>query len=121
MDDPAIAQVRRFNRVVTQRIGALDDRFLSRERSLGESRLLWEVGPAGADLRALRARLGLDAGYLSRLLQSLERAGLVRVAPKPSDRRVRMLLIGFPALLIALSSLAGLWREAGTEIAGARA
>lgn len=90
MDEPAIAQVRRFNRVVTQRIGALDDRFLSRERSLGESRLLWEVGPEGADLRALRARLGLDAGYLSRLLQSLERAGLVRVTPRPSDRRVRI-------------------------------
>jgi DNA-binding MarR family transcriptional regulator len=90
MDDTAIAQVRRFNRVVTQRIGALDGRFLSRDRSLGEARLLWEVGPAGADLRALRARLGLDAGYLSRLLQSLEHAGLVRTAPKPSDRRVRI-------------------------------
>jgi DNA-binding MarR family transcriptional regulator/GNAT superfamily N-acetyltransferase len=90
MDEAAIAQVRRFNRVVTQRIGALDDRFLSRDRSLGESRLLWEIGPEGADVRALRGRLGLDAGYLSRLLQSLERAGLVRIAPKPSDRRVRI-------------------------------
>ena len=90
MDQAAIEQVRRFNRVVTQRIGALDDRFLSRDRSLGEARLLWEIGPAGADLRALRERLGLDAGYLSRLLQSLENAGLVRTAPKPSDRRVRI-------------------------------
>lgn len=90
MIDTAISQVRRFNRVVTQRIGALDDRFLSRDRSLGEARLLWEIGPQGADLRALRGRLGLDAGYLSRLLQSLEAAGLVRMAPKPADRRVRI-------------------------------
>jgi DNA-binding MarR family transcriptional regulator/GNAT superfamily N-acetyltransferase len=90
MDPPAIAQVRRFNRLVAQRIGALDDRFLSRRRSLGEARLLWEIGPAGADVRALRGRLGLDAGYLSRLLQSLERARLVRIAPSPADRRVRV-------------------------------
>lgn len=90
MDKAAIAQVRRFNRVVTQRVGALDDRFLSRDRPLGEARLLWEVGPEGVDLRTLRARLDLDAGYLSRLLQSLKNAGLVQIAPKPSDRRVRI-------------------------------
>jgi DNA-binding MarR family transcriptional regulator/GNAT superfamily N-acetyltransferase len=90
MDKAAIAQVRRFNRVVTQRVGALDDRFLSRDRSLGEARLLWEVGPEGVELRTLRARLDLDAGYLSRLLQSLKDAGLVQIAPKPSDRRVRI-------------------------------
>ena len=90
MVDAAIAQVRRFNRVVTQRVGALDDRYLARDRSLGEARLLWEIGARGADVRALRGRLGLDAGYLSRLLGSLERAGLVRIAAKPSDRRVRI-------------------------------
>jgi DNA-binding MarR family transcriptional regulator/GNAT superfamily N-acetyltransferase len=90
MDQPAIAQVRRFNRLVAQRIGALDDRFLSRNRPLGEARLLWEIGPGGADVRALRGRLGLDAGYLTRLLQSLQRAGLVRIAPNPADRRVRI-------------------------------
>ena len=38
-----------------------------------------------------------------------------------SDRRVRMIVIGLPALLIAFSSLAGLWRESGGEAAGARA
>jgi len=40
--------VRRFNRVVTQRIGALDDAYLSRGCSLGLSRLLWEIEPAGS-------------------------------------------------------------------------
>ena len=38
-----IQQVRRFNRIVTQRVGALNDRFLARDRSLGEARLLWEI------------------------------------------------------------------------------
>jgi hypothetical protein len=43
-----IAQVRRFNRLVTQRAGALDDHFLGRDRPLGESRVLFEIGPQGA-------------------------------------------------------------------------
>ena len=84
-----IAQVRRFNRLVTQRAGALDDHFLGRDRPLGESRVLYEIGSHGADLRELRARLGLDSGYLSRLVQSLAAAGLVKVSAGPQDERVR--------------------------------
>jgi DNA-binding MarR family transcriptional regulator/GNAT superfamily N-acetyltransferase len=87
--DAAIAEVRRFNRIVTQRVGALDDRFLSRDRPLGEARLLWEIGPDGCDVRALRSRLGLDSGYVSRLLRSLEASGLVVVEPGEQDKRVR--------------------------------
>src|SRR3954468_12517615 len=82
-----VARVRRFNRTVTQRIGALDDHYLSRGRSLGEARVLWEIGEAGCDVRALRSRLDLDAGYLSRLLRSLESDGLVTVGTSPTDRR----------------------------------
>jgi DNA-binding MarR family transcriptional regulator/GNAT superfamily N-acetyltransferase len=55
---------------------------------LGEDRLLWEVGDC-ADIRDLRARLDLDSGYLSRLLRSLQAAGLVTVGPG-DDRRVRV-------------------------------
>jgi DNA-binding MarR family transcriptional regulator/GNAT superfamily N-acetyltransferase len=84
-----VAQVRRFNRLVTQRAGALDDHFLGRDRPLGESRVLYEIGSNGADLRELRARLGLDSGYLSRLVQSLAAAGLVKVSAGPEDERVR--------------------------------
>jgi DNA-binding MarR family transcriptional regulator/GNAT superfamily N-acetyltransferase len=84
-----IAQVRRFNRLVTQRAGALDDHFLGRDRPLGESRVLFEIGSRGADLRDVRARLGLDSGYLSRLVQSLVGAGLVELRPGPRDDRVR--------------------------------
>lgn len=89
MSAAEIAQVRRFYRLVTQRAGALDDRFLGRERPLGASRLLYEIGPAGSDLRELRQRLGLDSGYVSRLVNALGREGLVRLRPNPADRRVR--------------------------------
>ena len=62
-----VAHVRSFNRVVTQRIGALDDRYLGRSRPLGQDRVLWEIGVEGCEVRSLRARLGLDAGHASRL------------------------------------------------------
>jgi DNA-binding MarR family transcriptional regulator/GNAT superfamily N-acetyltransferase len=85
----AVTRVRRFNRTVTQRVGALDDRFLSLNRPLGQARVLWEIGPDGVDVRTLRARLGLDSGYLSRLLRALEGDGLVRVETSAADARVR--------------------------------
>ena len=90
MDAGLVAQVRRFHRSVTQRIGALEDHYLHRGRPLGEARVLWEIGPDGCDVRALRSRLGLDSGYLSRLLRSLEADGLVVVNARPADRRVRL-------------------------------
>src|SRR5918999_1152599 len=88
MDAAMVAQVRRFNRTVTQRVGALQDEFLGRGRPLGAARVLWEIGPVGRDVRELRADLGLDSGYLSRLLRSLEAAGLVEVFAATDDRRV---------------------------------
>jgi DNA-binding MarR family transcriptional regulator/GNAT superfamily N-acetyltransferase len=51
--------------------------------------VLWEIGEDGCDVRDLRSRLDLDAGYLSRLLRSLEADGLVTVGGNPSDQRVR--------------------------------
>jgi DNA-binding MarR family transcriptional regulator len=90
MDATFVGQVRRFNRTVTQRIGALDDGFLAAGRPLGQGRLLWEIGPDGSELRSLRSRLDLDSGYLSRLLRSLESEGLVTVQAGETDGRVRM-------------------------------
>src|SRR5919199_5310560 len=89
MRDDMVAHVRRFNRVWTQRVGALDEQFLERDRALGQSRLLWEIGVEGSDTRSLRSRLDLDSGYLSRLLRSLEKAGLVVTEPHPRDARMR--------------------------------
>jgi len=88
-----VEKVRRFSRTVTQRVGALDDRFLALNRPLGQARVLWEIGvngSDGADLRNLRTRLDLDSGYLSRLLRALEDDGLVTVEVSPADRRVRL-------------------------------
>jgi DNA-binding MarR family transcriptional regulator/N-acetylglutamate synthase-like GNAT family acetyltransferase len=84
-----IDMIRRFNRTMTQRIGALDEAYLSRERSLGLSRLLWEIGPAGSEVRQLRARLGLDSGYFSRQLRRLEADRLVITDPDQGDGRMR--------------------------------
>lgn len=90
MQTELIEQVRRFNRTVTQRVGALDTSYLAQGRPLGEARLLFEIGSAGPlDARALRRRLGLDSGYLSRLLRALERQKLIEVNALAEDRRVR--------------------------------
>lgn len=89
MDATQVAQVRRFNRTVTQRVGALDENYLARGRPLGEARVLWEIGEEGCEVRALRSRLALDSGHASRLLRSLESAGLVEVVTGAGDRRAR--------------------------------
>jgi DNA-binding MarR family transcriptional regulator/GNAT superfamily N-acetyltransferase len=89
MPNDQIVQVRRFNRLVTQRAGALNDHFLGSDRPLGESRMLYEIGTGGTDLRELRRRLGLDSGYVTRLIQSLEKQGLVRASTDVADQRVR--------------------------------
>ena len=83
-----IEAVRDFNRYYTQRIGALDDHYLGQRRPLREARLLFEIGD-GAELRELRGRLGLDSGYLSRLLRALQKDGLVTVGAHPGDGRLR--------------------------------
>jgi DNA-binding MarR family transcriptional regulator/GNAT superfamily N-acetyltransferase len=92
MDAIATRCVRRFNRTVTQRVGALDEEFLARARPLGASRVLWEIGEEGgkAEVGSLRVRLDLDSGYLSRLLRRLEGEGLVTVAPGAGDGRARV-------------------------------
>ena len=84
-----VEQVRSFNRLVTEQVGALNDHFLGRDRPLGEARLLWEIGTAGAEVRVLRGRLALDSAYISRLLRSLEGQGLVEVEASAADGRVR--------------------------------
>jgi DNA-binding MarR family transcriptional regulator/GNAT superfamily N-acetyltransferase len=85
-----IAAVRSFNRLVTRQVGALNDRYLGR-RPLGEARVLFEIGADGATPRDVRARLGLDSGYLARMLRSLRREGLLEETPNPADRRTKTL------------------------------
>ncbi|MFE7269057.1 GNAT family N-acetyltransferase [Streptomyces sp. NPDC057623] len=85
-----VTAFRRFNRYFTRRIGVLDDHYLGQDRPLGEARLLFEIGD-GASLRELRSRLGLDAGYLSRMAKALQAQGMVRLSAHPQDNRLRMI------------------------------
>ncbi|MFF5977711.1 GNAT family N-acetyltransferase [Streptomyces olindensis] len=88
-----VAAFRRFNRYFTRRIGVLNDHYLGQDRPLGEARLLFEIAesPAGVSLRELRSRLGLDAGYLSRMTKALQAQGMVRLSTHPDDNRLRMI------------------------------
>lgn len=85
-----VTALRRFNRYFTRRIGVLDDHYLGQNRPLGEARLLFEIGD-GMSLRELRSRLGLDAGYLSRMAKALQAQGMVTLSAHPEDSRLRMI------------------------------
>jgi DNA-binding MarR family transcriptional regulator/ribosomal protein S18 acetylase RimI-like enzyme len=87
-----IARVRSFNRLVTRQAGVVGDRYLGR-RPFGEYRVLFEIGLEGATPRDLRARLGLDSGYLSRMVGALRRDGLVEARPHPRDGRTKRLAL----------------------------
>ncbi len=113
MDQSLVERVRRFNRTVTQQVGALQDRYLARDRSLGEARVLWEIGEPGCDIRELRARLDLDSGYLSRLLRALEGDALITLGASSHDRRVRTARLTRKGLASVPFSTAGAtpWRN----------
>ena len=84
-----IAALRRFNRFYTQKIGVLEEGLLESPFSLAEARVLhdlWRAGEANAAL--LGKELGLDRGYLSRILRGLERRGLICRTASTEDRRV---------------------------------
>src|SRR4051795_4965691 len=90
MREHDVPTVRRFNRTVTQRVGALSDQFLSLDRPLAVARLLWEIGAEGGEDVIVRARLAGDAGQMSRMLRALEADGLVTVTPSDADGRIRV-------------------------------
>lgn len=93
MPTSEVTALRRFNRSFTRRMGVLDERFLGRDRTVGAARFLFEIGPDGAGISELRRSLGLDSGYVSRILRDLEADGLVELAPDPADRRRRMVTL----------------------------
>ena len=89
-----IDAVRRFNRFYTRRIGVLRAGLLGSPYRLTEARLLYELAQGGqATASALGRDLGLDLGYLSRLLQGLKRRGLVRATRAPHDGRQSLLAL----------------------------
>lgn len=90
MNDADVIAVRRFNRFYTQTIGALDARFLGTDASLPEARLLFEIAtrePVTASM--LQDVLGMDAGYLSRMIARFQARGWVRRVVREDDARAR--------------------------------
>jgi DNA-binding MarR family transcriptional regulator/N-acetylglutamate synthase-like GNAT family acetyltransferase len=86
--DRRIAAVRAFNRFYTRQLGVLEQQLLASPYSLTEARVLYELAQrATPSAKAIGLELGLDAGYLSRILQHFEDKGLVARKPSPQDKR----------------------------------
>lgn len=91
--DPQVSAIRAFNRFYTRKIGVVDG-MASSPFSLAEARVLYELAhreqPTATDIRK---ELGLDAGYISRILRDFEHRKLVTREPSKTDERQRILLL----------------------------
>jgi DNA-binding MarR family transcriptional regulator len=93
---------REFNRFYTARLGLLRGRYMGLEFSLTESRLLYELlRQPGLTATDLRGTLELDAGYISRLLSSLTRRGLIVQSASSRDAREKLLTLTSEGLEVA--------------------
>jgi DNA-binding MarR family transcriptional regulator/GNAT superfamily N-acetyltransferase len=87
-----VSAVRRFNRFYTQHIGVLREGWLDSPFSLTEARVLYEIGQrAGVTASEIGNELGLDAGYLSRILRRFHKDGLIGKQLSPEDARQTLL------------------------------
>jgi DNA-binding MarR family transcriptional regulator/GNAT superfamily N-acetyltransferase len=86
--DGEVAAVRAFNRFYTRKLGVLGQQLLQSPFSLSEARVLYELAHrAEPAAKEIGIELGLDPGYLSRIIQSFDEKGLITRKPLPSDRR----------------------------------
>ena len=91
---PTVASFRHFNRAYTRFLGTLNDRYLHTDFSLAEGRVLYELAThPSLQAKEIADALGLDAGYLSRILAKFKRAGLVSRTTSKDDRRAANLRI----------------------------
>ena len=94
LPDTGIAAFRRFNRFYTQKIGVLEKGYLQSPFSLAEARVLYELAHRGETTASeISANLGLDMGYLSRILAKLQAEQLIRRAPAEQDARQRLIQV----------------------------
>jgi DNA-binding MarR family transcriptional regulator/N-acetylglutamate synthase-like GNAT family acetyltransferase len=92
--DQRVAAVRRFNRFYTQKIGVVREAYLNMPMSLAEVRVLYELGNRERPSASELARdLGLDPGYLSRILARLAKSRIVSSERSSSDRRVSHIVL----------------------------
>ena len=90
--DGRVGSVRRFNRFWTRQIGVLREGYLESPFSLTEVRVLYELANRGESTASeLGEELGLDAGYLSRILRGFEKHDLIHKRPSETDGRRRLL------------------------------
>jgi DNA-binding MarR family transcriptional regulator/GNAT superfamily N-acetyltransferase len=88
VSDPDVAAVRAFNRFYTRKLGVLGQHLLQSRFSLAEARVLYEIAQRDGGLaKEIGLELGLDAGYLSRILQNFQDNGLITRKASASDRR----------------------------------
>ena len=86
--DDQISAVRAFNRFYTRKLGVLDQQLLKSPFSLSEARVLYELAHReNAAAKEIGIELGLDPGYLSRIIQNFDETGLITRKPLASDRR----------------------------------
>src|SRR6266581_2359510 len=101
-----VAVVRRFNRFYTKQIGLLDEGFLHSPFSLTAARVLYELAQRDETTATeLRRELGLDAGYLSRILRGFVQRRLID--RKPAARDARQSLVRLVAAMEAIAALLG--------------
>jgi DNA-binding MarR family transcriptional regulator/GNAT superfamily N-acetyltransferase len=95
-----IDEVRRFNRAYTRKLGVLDEGFLDTRFSLTEARVLHELSEGEKTASEIASTLGLDAGYLSRMLDRFAKAKLISRSSSAEDRRsilVSLTRLGYTA------------------------
>jgi len=90
--ESCVERVRHFNRFYTRRIGVLREGLLDSSLSLTEARVLYELARRdGATATEVRSELGLDAGYLSRILRGFQKRGWIQRTPANDDARRQLL------------------------------